>query len=96
MEKGQSKYGTRTASKPAEMPGGSFVDLGLRVVVHQTPGTLMGFQSNFHHGTTRLFGARNSLISINFSSHILEAYEKAQQGISIESVDKEYTGENLL
>lgn len=72
------------------------MDLGLRVVVHQAAGTLIAFQSNFYHGTTRLFGAKNSLISINFSSHILEAYEKAQMGTTIERVFKEEYSEEKI
>lgn len=84
---------TRTSSKPPDMPGGSFVDIGLRVVVQQAPGTLIAFQSDRHHGTTRLFGARNCLISINFSSHIREAYEMAMAGTVIESSSGEYNEE---
>lgn len=73
------------AEAGGNMPGGSFVDVGLRVVVRQAVGTLIAFQPDHFHGTTRLFGAQNRLISINFSSHILEAFKKAQLGTVVEA-----------
>lgn len=77
-----SSHFTRSASKrtpPQTTPGGSFVDVGLRVVVRQAKGTLMVFQPEHQHGTTRLFGAHNSHCSINFSSRILEAFKMAEK-----------------
>jgi hypothetical protein len=55
------------------------VDVDLRVVVRQAQGTIIGFKPGQLHGTTHLFGAHNLLTSINFSSHILQAYQNAQK-----------------
>ena len=57
--------------------GGNFVDVSLRIVVKQAAGTLIAFQLEFPHGTTKLAGAHNRICAITFSEHILKAYEKA-------------------
>lgn len=73
---------TRNSAKcvlPPATPGGSFVDVGLRVVVRQARGTLIAFQPEHQHGTTRLFGAHNYLCSINFSTKVLDAKKVAEE-----------------
>lgn len=61
----------------SQNPGGNFVDVSLRIVVKQAAGTLIAFQPEFPHGTTKLAGAHNRICAITFSEHILKAYEKA-------------------
>jgi len=58
--------------------GGNFVDITLGVIVKQAQATLMLFQPEFAHGTTRLCGAHNRLcMAVTFSNHILDAYRAA-------------------
>ncbi len=57
--------------------GGNFVDITLGVVVKQAQATLLLFQPEYSHGTTRLCGAHNRLCTVTFSSHILDAYRAA-------------------
>jgi hypothetical protein len=52
------------------------VDASLKVVVRQARGTIAAFQPVYMHGTSIVNGARNSIISINFSSRLAEAWEK--------------------
>ena len=40
-------------------PGSSFVDVSLKVVIHQAIGTMMAFQPEQLHGTTKSNGAVN-------------------------------------
>jgi len=63
------------------------VDITLKVVVKQAKGTLILFQPEYPHGTTRLCGAQNRLCAITFSTHILEAYQVAVQGMKVEAGD---------
>jgi hypothetical protein len=89
------KIGTRSSSKrkvpeigEEEWPAGvgdNFVDLTLRVVVKQAQGTMMAFKPTEVHGMTWLYGAHNRGLSLAFSSRILDAFQKAQEGIQIES-----------
>ena len=65
--------------------GGNFVDITLGVVVQQATGTLMAFQPEYLHGTTRLCGAHNRMCTITFSSHIAEAFKIAEKGTKIKS-----------
>lgn len=65
--------------------GGNFVDMTLKVVVKQATGTLFTFDPTFPHGTTRLCGAHNRTITIAFSAHIQEAFERAKMGFYNES-----------
>ena len=65
--------------------GGNFVDITLGVVVQQATGTLMAFQPEYLHGTTRLCGAHNRMCTITFSSHIAEAFRIAVKGAKVES-----------
>ncbi|KAK6974448.1 hypothetical protein R3P38DRAFT_3378644 [Favolaschia claudopus] len=67
--------------------GGNFVDMTLKIVVHQAAGTLFAFNPAMGHGTTRLCGATNYLAAITFSSHIFKTFQMAQTGI-IEAGDK--------
>lgn len=57
--------------------GGSFVDITLGVAVRQAQATLILFQPEFAHGTTRLCGAHNRLCTVTFSNHILDAFRAA-------------------
>lgn len=57
--------------------GGSFVDASLKVVVRQERGTMIAFRPDHMHGTSIMNGAVNAIISINFSSRVAEAWEKA-------------------
>lgn len=54
-------------------------------MVQQATGTLMAFQPEYPHGTTRLCGAHNRMCAITFSSRILEAFRIAVEGAKIES-----------
>ena len=64
--------------------GGNFVDITLGVVVQQATGTLIAFQPEYLHGTTRLCGAHNHMCTITFSSHIAEAFKIAVEGAKVE------------
>ena len=57
------------------------------VVVKQAAGTLLLFQPEYPHGTTRLCGAQNRLCTISFSTHIFEAYQIAVGGTKLETGD---------
>ncbi|KAK6972019.1 hypothetical protein R3P38DRAFT_3297240 [Favolaschia claudopus] len=96
----QTRSQTRAGSAPGQIDstsedfskwpangGGNFVDMTLKVVVHQAAGTLFAFNPAMGHGTTRLCGATNNLAAITFSSHIYKAFQLAQTG-SIEAGDK--------
>jgi hypothetical protein len=65
--------------------GGNFVDVTLGVVVQQATGTLMAFQPEYLHGTTRLCGAHNRTCTITFSTHIAEAFKIALKDTKVES-----------
>ncbi|KAJ7817789.1 hypothetical protein B0H13DRAFT_1922699 [Mycena leptocephala] len=65
--------------------GGNFVDMTLEVVVKQDAGTMFAFDPTFWHGTTRLCGGHNHTITIAFSEHILDAFKKVQEGVSVEA-----------
>lgn len=80
----RSSSGENRAAWPAG-GGGNFVDITLRVVVRQATGTLMAFQPEYPHGTTRLCGAHNRTCAITFSTHILDAYKIAVAGAKVES-----------
>lgn len=67
-----------------KLGGGNFVDVTLHVVVQQAESTLMAFQPEHPHGTTRLCGAHNHMVTITFSQHIAEAFKKAQLGNTVE------------
>lgn len=68
-----------------KLGGGNFVDVTLRVLVQQAEGTLMAFQPEYPHGTTRLCGAHNHMVTITSSQHIADAFRKAKLGQTIES-----------
>jgi len=76
--------------------GGNFVDITLRVVVKQAAGTLLLFQPEYLHGTTRLCGAHNRLCVITFSTHILKAYQIAVEGTKLEAGDGAGEGDTEL
>lgn len=61
------------------LPGSSFVDIGLKVVVHQARGTVMAFQPEHLHGTTIAHGAINTGMSISFSRRVSEAWKDAEE-----------------
>jgi len=61
------------------LPGSSFVDIGLKVVVHQARGTVMAFQPEHLHGTTIAHGAINTGMSISFSRCVSEAWKDAEE-----------------
>ncbi|KAJ7898084.1 hypothetical protein B0H13DRAFT_2275785 [Mycena leptocephala] len=63
--------------------GGNFVDMTLKVVVKQDAGTMFAFVPTFRHGTACLCGG--DTITIAFSEHILDAFKKAQEGVSVEA-----------
>jgi len=50
-------------------------------------GTMYGYRPGHHHGTSRLWGAQTHQMTIAFSTHIANAYKKAQMGPSIVSKD---------
>ncbi|KAH9917278.1 uncharacterized protein B0H18DRAFT_41758 [Fomitopsis serialis] len=55
--------------------GANFVDVGLRVVIKQAAGTLIGFKADYSHGTTLAYGAVNHSISIAFSRPLAQAWK---------------------
>ena len=67
------------ASTSQPKPGGSFVEVELKVIVRQAQGTLVSFKPDHQHATNRLFNAHNRLCSINFLSRILEAFKIAKE-----------------
>ena len=77
------------------LPGSSFVDIGLKVVIRQATGTMMAFQPEHLHGTTFSHGAVNTSMIISFSRRVGDAWKEAQelegrvQVISKEGVIKE-------
>ena len=77
----------REVDEDTPNPGGNFVDVSLCVAIKQATGTLMSFQPDFPHGTTKLAGAHNRTCAITFSEHIFKAYEKAMGagGSTVES-----------
>jgi predicted 2-oxoglutarate/Fe(II)-dependent dioxygenase YbiX len=64
--------------------GANFVDVTLKVKVEMSVGTLIAFRPENLHGTTRLCGAHTRVATICFASRIKAAFEKAQQGLSVE------------
>ncbi|KAF7424823.1 hypothetical protein PC9H_010134 [Pleurotus ostreatus] len=54
--------------------GSSFVDVGLRVAVRAASASLVIWNPNNAHGTTRSYGAENSGIAITFSSKVCDVY----------------------
>ncbi|KAJ7898774.1 hypothetical protein B0H13DRAFT_803926 [Mycena leptocephala] len=78
----------RLAEDPSLWPaegGGNFVDVSLKVKVKQSSHTLMAFRPEFMHGTTRLCGAHSMGCTIPFCTRVLEAYNRAKAGTSVES-----------
>ncbi|KAJ3897757.1 hypothetical protein F5879DRAFT_708151 [Lentinula edodes] len=73
---GRKKFSTQSASDgitPPEYGGANFVDITLRVVVVNAPGTLFSFQPQYPHGTTVTGGTTNFNIVFTFSRKIGEA-----------------------
>jgi hypothetical protein len=62
-----------------KLPGASFVDIGLGVVVRQATGTMMAFQPEHLHGTTTAYGAINLGMAITFSRRVGDAWEDAKK-----------------
>ncbi|KAJ7825277.1 hypothetical protein B0H14DRAFT_2369054 [Mycena olivaceomarginata] len=65
--------------------GANFVDVTLKVKVEMSVGTLIAFRPKNLHSTTRLCGAHTCAATICFASRIKAAFEKAQQGLLVES-----------
>ena len=89
-----SRYTCRTSKLPSlssasavlqPKPGGSFIEVELKVIVQQAQGTLISFKPDHQHATSRLFNAHNRLCSINFSSRILEALKIAKDNAHVEA-----------
>ncbi len=59
------------------MGGSSFVDIGLKVVVHQYTGTAMAFKPEHLHGTTLSYGRANLIIAITFSRRVNDTWAEA-------------------
>jgi hypothetical protein len=57
--------------------GSGFVNIDLKVVVHQDTGTVIAFKPEHLHGTTLSHGAGNSLLKITFSRHVSDAWAEA-------------------
>ncbi|KAI0038399.1 hypothetical protein FA95DRAFT_1567767 [Auriscalpium vulgare] len=66
------------AAVPLPPHGGSFVDLDIKVVSRPAARTLMAFKPTHKHGTTSLHCRSTQVMSITFSQHIRDAYEKAK------------------
>ncbi|KAF4605852.1 hypothetical protein EYR40_004643 [Pleurotus pulmonarius] len=65
--------------------GSSFVDVGLRVAVRAASASLVIWNPNNAHGTTRSYGAENSGIAITFSSKVCDVYRKLTSTGLVES-----------
>lgn len=73
--------------------GANFVDLTLKVIVKQAPGTMMAMRPKYMHATTKGYGVENSGVTITFSDRIKEPWLAAIQseaGFSVESFKHEY------
>jgi hypothetical protein len=73
--------------------GASFVDLTLKVVVRQAPGTMMATRPNYMHATTKGYGMENSGVTITFSERIKEPWLAAIRGeleFSVNSFKHDY------
>ncbi|KAJ7302632.1 hypothetical protein DFH08DRAFT_826378 [Mycena albidolilacea] len=64
--------------------GANFVDVALKVKVEMAVGTLIAFRPKNLYSTTRLCGAHIHASMRCFASRIKVAFEKAQQGLSVE------------
>ena len=76
------------AKNPSLWPhkgGGNFVEMSLKVLVKQSPGTLFAFDPTFPHGITWPCNAHNHTITIAYLERLLTAFEKAKQGHLIKS-----------
>ncbi|KIJ28711.1 hypothetical protein M422DRAFT_270013 [Sphaerobolus stellatus SS14] len=63
-----------------ECPGGTFVDIGLKVWVHGAADTVCAFKPEYLHGTTLAdCNLKWSGMVFAFSSHIKEAFEEARE-----------------
>ena len=65
--------------------GGNFVDTTLMVKVMGAAQTLTAFRPEERHGTTQLCGTHSVGVTIPFCTRLLDAYNKAKEGISVES-----------
>ncbi|KAJ3508985.1 hypothetical protein NLJ89_g5460 [Agrocybe chaxingu] len=64
--------------------GSSFVDLGLRVVVKSSVGTIMAFQPNELHGTTERHGTFNYGLSLTSTKCVRDGYLKLEEsGVNV-------------
>ena len=54
--------------------GGNFVDVTLRVIVQQAPGTMVAFDAQQYHGTTLSHGVSNCGVSIVFVREVLKQF----------------------
>lgn len=57
--------------------GSGFVDIDLKVVVHQDTGTVIAFKPEHLHGMALSHGAGNSLLKITFSRRVSDAWAEA-------------------
>jgi hypothetical protein len=65
--------------------GANFVDLGLKTVVKNCPGTLIAFQPEFLHGTTENCGVDNYILALPSTRRVHDAYmELEENGAKIE------------
>jgi hypothetical protein len=65
--------------------GANFVDLGLKTIVKNSPGTLIAFQPEFLHGTTEGCGVKNYILALPSTRRVYEAYmELEKDGTKIE------------
>jgi len=65
--------------------GANFVDLGLKTIVKNCPGTLIAFQPEFLHGTTENQGVKNYILALPSTRRVHEAYmEMEKNGTKIE------------
>ncbi|KDR67757.1 hypothetical protein GALMADRAFT_146784 [Galerina marginata CBS 339.88] len=59
--------------------GANFVDLGLRVVVENSAGTLTAFQPECLHGTTEKGGVMNYILALTSTRRVFEGYSDLEK-----------------
>ncbi|KAJ6496132.1 hypothetical protein C8R45DRAFT_926647 [Mycena sanguinolenta] len=81
-----------TTARPAEVPapcpehgGGNFIDRSLKVRVKQAAGILLAHCSDYMHGSTRLCGASACGLTIPFSQHVKQEFEKTKAKDAIDT-----------
>ncbi|KAH8103629.1 hypothetical protein BXZ70DRAFT_926698 [Cristinia sonorae] len=73
--------------------GANFFDVGLRIIIKQSAGTIWAFRPQFRHGTTEAHGAVNWGITFGFSERLAKAWDAEGRDKQIAIVSKAGAGE---